>query len=134
MVVIYGIFLFFAGVYYCNKAVERYWLLKKGIHSTAIVSDIEKKVTNGEDGELITHWLHLDLPNYSGWSLGRKYETQVDPTKYTIGEELEIIHKKDSPTELIIKKELTFFNDPKIYLLIGLLLLFLSYESCYGNH
>jgi hypothetical protein len=125
MVVIYGIFFFFAGVYYFRKAVEHFWILREGIHSTAIITDIEKKITDGEDGESITYWLHLDLPNYQGWSLGKKYEKPIDPTKYAIGEELEIIQKKDAPTEFIIKKELWFFNDPKIYLFVGLLLLFL---------
>jgi hypothetical protein len=134
MIVIWGFFFFFAGVYNCKKAADHFWLLREGIHTKAIISEIEKKITNGEDGEFITYWLHLDLPNYHGWSLGKKYEQQVDPNKYSIGEELEIIQKKDAPTEFLIKKELTFFNDPKIYLLLGFFLFFLSYQSCYGDH
>ena len=80
---------------------------------------------------MISYYLHLDLPNYNGWKLGKKYEKSINPMKYAVGDIVEIIHNQDKPTELIIKKELTFLDNPKNCLLLGLLLYLVSYVSCY---
>ena len=75
--------------------------------------------------------MHLDLPNYHGWELGKKYEKKIDPKKYAVGDIVEIIHDKDKPTELIVKKELTCMENPINCLLFGLFLYVISYVSCH---
>ena len=132
MIVLIGIVCFFYAAYCCYSAVEYYKLFATGVHTTATISEIEKITHYDEDNnEVIYYYLHLDLPNYHGWKLGKKYEKSIDPTKYVIGDSVEIIHNKDKPTELVVKKELTYMENPINCLLIGLFLYLVSYISCY---
>ena len=132
MIFLVGVFAFFLGFYFLFVSVEYYQLFKNGIHTTATVSKIEKEVKYDEDGtEIVSYSLHLVLPNYHGWELGKKYEKTINPKKYEIGQSVDIIQNKNFPTEFVIKKELNFLETPRNYFLVGLILLLFSYVSCY---
>lgn len=131
--VLIGIAAFFGSAYYFYAATEYYKIFTKGIHTTAIVSEIEENVEyDGETNEdVFTYFLHLELPDYNGWKLGKKYEKAINPNKYKVGDVVEIIHNRDKPTEILVKKEITLMHNPKVCFMIGVLLYLLSYTSCY---
>ena len=132
MIVLIGIFCFFPATYFFYSANEYSNLFKKGVHGTATVCDIEKVVAYDQnDDKVILYYLHLDLPDFHGYKLGKKYEKNIDPKKYAIGDVVEIIYNPNSPTELVIMDELTYKESPKHYVFLGLLLYLVSYVSCY---
>ena len=131
MLFLIGMATFFAGIYFCRKAILNYHLFKNGINSTATVVEIEKMVHYDDDRESFTYWIHVKLPDYYGRSLGKKYQRPVDPKRFTIGEILTIIQRKDYPTEFVIKKELGYLDIPKVALIVGISFLLVSYSSCY---
>jgi len=62
-----------------------------------------------------------------GWELGKVYEKNIDPSKYKIGDCVEIISNPDQPTEIIIVQEITIWENPKFLLIVGFVLLIISY-------
>lgn len=132
MVPFIGFLCLLAAIYFCYRAIEYHGILNGGIRTTAIVRQIEKVVELDEDGrETIRYWLHLDLPDYHGLALGKKYENPIDPKRYSIGEEVAIIQHKDAPTRILIQKELSNIHYPKTYAVFGIILFLMSYAACY---
>jgi hypothetical protein len=136
MIFIIGIITFFIGFYFCYFAYENYKIFKNGALKTAKVTEIEKIVSiDEEDGkELISYYLHLELPDYLGLNLGVRYDqTKFDFRKYKVGDFVEILQDKDQPLDLFILKEMTYLDIPKYCLFLGLFLLLISYFSCYHS-
>lgn len=130
-----GFAFLFAACYCGFRAVESYRFFKYGIHTTATVREIEKTIDYHEDSneEIIRFWLILDLPDYLGVKLSKKYPTPIVPSKYKIGEVLEIIQNHNAPTDIVVKKEGNRVGTPSNYLLLTITLLLLSIAMCYGG-
>lgn len=130
-----GIAFFFAGCYCGFRAAETRQFFKHAIHSTATVSAIEKTIDYHEDTneEIIRFWLILDLPDYMGVKLGKRYPKPIVPSKYKVGEVLEIIQNSKAPTDIIVKKEGSREGTPTNFLLLAITLLLLSLAMCHGG-
>jgi hypothetical protein len=56
-----------------------------------------------------------------------KYENRIDPEKYTVGEEVDIIQSQDYPTEIVILKELPLISNPAWLCILGVMLWLVAY-------
>ena len=131
MFILIGIVALIPSFYYCVLAIARFKLIRYGVHTTATVVNIEKIKNDEEDAiEKYICRLHIELAKENGRQLGKLYEKPIDPRKYWIGEEVEMIQSPEAPTEFVLKKEMSFLNTPKAYLFYALLFFICSYFSC----
>ncbi|MCC6724951.1 MAG: hypothetical protein IT258_10605 [Saprospiraceae bacterium] len=125
-----GFVLFTFGFIQLYKFSRQFQFKKRGIHSKAIVTNIE--LVESDDDQNY-YYLHLQLPDYHGIKIGKRYEQPVIQSNYHIGEEIDIVQMENAPTDIIIKKEMTTVDRPKTLLVIGLVLWILAYAACNWN-
>lgn len=126
-----GFLAFGYGIYCFYQAVKFNRLFKKGIRTKATVLAIEaEKIYNHPRARARSkkHFhLILQLPPFEGIPMTKKYEHRIYPTRYKVGEVVDIIQSKEYPTEIVVVKELTFMSNPAWLCILGLLLLIIAY-------
>lgn len=124
-----GIAAFGYGSYCFYLAVKFYRLFRTGIRAKATVVDIVVELKSSPQGldERYLYYLVLELPPFQGNPLGKKYEQDVHPKRYKIGDVVDIIQQKDYPTEIVMVKELPVISNPIALCVVGIFLWALAY-------
>jgi hypothetical protein len=126
-----GFAAFGYGIYCFYQAVKFNHLFKKGIRSKATVLAIEaEKIYSHPRARArskIHFYLILQLPPFEGIPMTKKYEHRIYPTRYKVGEVVDIIQSKEYPTEIVVVKELTFMSNPIWLCILGVMLWLVAY-------
>ncbi|HLP96321.1 MAG TPA: hypothetical protein VK168_19900 [Saprospiraceae bacterium] len=126
-----GFAAFGYGIYCFYQAFKFNRLFRKGIRTKATVLAIEaEKIYNHPRARARSKKyfnLILQLPPYEGIPMVKKYEHRIYPTRYKVGEEVDIIQSKEYPTEIVVVKELSFMSNPTWLCILGVMLWLAAY-------